>query len=239
MKKALGIYIIMVCIVVTLSGCAGGSYEGKNLVDKAKTLHTELEAANIVVYDYSGRAPDEGAAVQEISYRFAGDVMQYMYLGRDAKPGEEYYASNNGTELDTWHTGDTGWSAVAKGNEEFYNYSRIKRHYFADGALLLNDYASAAKSASVRTENDGASVVKIEYDDSKIAQYDQMQGVTGYRQEYWLDVAGTDGCTLLYVDYLKDGEPYSYRVTINRCGPEEPIKRAEPPALAAKTETVQ
>ena len=126
-----------------------------------------------------------------------------------------------------------------KGNEDYYNYSRAKRHYFADGALILNDYASAAKSATVRTEKGDTKVVKIEYDDSKIAQYDQMSGVTGYRQEYWLDIAGADGCTLLYVDYSKDGKTYSYRVTINRSSPDEPIKRAEPPALTEKTESGQ
>ena len=101
----------MVLCVFALSGCSGADYEGKDLVDKAKKLHTEREAAHIQVEDMIS-----GEVVQDITYRFVGDVMQYMYIGRDPETGEEYYEFNNGTELDTWHTGDTEWTFAAKGS---------------------------------------------------------------------------------------------------------------------------
>ena len=245
MKKRLSlIYIIMVCCIAALAGCSfGGNYEGKDLVDKAKRLHTELEAAHIKVEDRIN-----GVVVQEIWYRFQGDVMQYMYIGRDFETGEEYYEFNNGTELDTWHTGDAEWSFVAKGSEDYYSYSRAKRHYFADGALLLNDYPSAVRSAKIINEVGGIKRVLIQYDDAKISQYEQMSGVTDYSQEYWTDnifegngvIIDNGQCGSLLVSYSKDGRQYSYRISIETPDPAAPIERVEPPALSGEiTETAQ
>ena len=242
------IYIIMVCFTVTLSGCGGAnSYEGKDLVDKAKTLHTELEAAHITVQDIRDGHHSDRPPVQEIWYRFQGDVMQYMYIGRDLETGEEYYEFNNGTELDTWHTGDTSWTGVAKGSEDYYGYSRIKRHYFADGNLLLNDYPSAVRSAEVKNEVGGIKRVLIQYDDAKISQYEQMSGVTDYSQEYCTDnifdsnvIVDNGRCGSLIVSYSKDGKKYSYHISIAFPDPSAPIKRIEPPALSGEiTEPAQ
>ena len=238
-RNLIFIYIIMVLCVFALSGCSGAKgYEGEDVVDRAKQHHTDLEAASISVQDRN-----TGVIVQEIDYRFVGDIMQYMYIGRDAETGEEYYEFNNGTELDTWHTGDTAWTGVAKGNEGFYNYSRVKRHYFSDGALLLNDYASAVKSASTNYERGDTKVVKvvkIEYDDAVISQNEQMSGVTGYRQEYWINVTqGSSECDSCYVDYTKDGKTYSYWIKIDSRDPGETIERAEPAELTSAAGTEQ
>ena len=241
LKRLIPIYIIMVCCIVAFAGCGGGSYEGKDLVDKAKKLHTELEAAHITVSDKMS-----GDVLQEITYRFVGDVMQYMYVGRDLDTGEEYYEFNNGTELDTWHTGDTQWTAVAKGSEGYYNYSRAKRHYFADGELLLNDYAAAVRNAKIINEVGGIKRVLIQYDDAKIAQYEQMSGITDYSQEYWTDnifnsnvIVDNGQCGSLFVTYSRDGKKYSYHIKIDSNDPAEPIERVEPPALAGNTENTQ
>ena len=59
------IYII---IVYCLSGCSSPAYEGKELVDKAAKLHTELESAHIVLMDNL-----TGETLQEITYRFSGE----------------------------------------------------------------------------------------------------------------------------------------------------------------------
>ena len=235
LKRLMPIYIIMVCCIISLAGCGGANYDGKDLVDRAKKMHTELEAAHITVSD-----KNTGEYLQEITYRFEGDVMQYMYIGRDAETGEEYYEFNNGTELDTWKTGDTAWTAAARGSEGYYNYSRAKRHYFADGELLLNDYPSAVKSAEVKNEAGGFKRVCLQYDDSSIAQYEQMSGVTGYREEFGIDTSILDGrCVYMYVTYQKDGGKYEYEIFIDECLPAAPIVRAEPPALAEKTEIAQ
>ncbi len=238
-RNGIFIYIIMVLCVFALSGCSSSNgYEGEDVVDKAKQHHTDLEAASISVQDRN-----TGIIIQEIDYRFVGDVMQYMYIGRDADTGEEYYEFNNGTELDAWHTGDSEWSFAAKGTENYYGYSRAKRHYFADGALLLNDYASAVKSASTKYERGDTKVVKvvkIEYDDAVISQNEQMKGVTNYRQEYWIDVTqGRSECDSCYVDYTKDGKTYSYWIRMESRDPEEQIQRAEPPELTEAVENTQ
>ena len=237
----------MVLCVFALSGCSGADYEGKDLVDKAKKLHTEREAAHITVQDISGGHHSDRPPVQEIWYRFQGDVMQYMYIGRDFETGEEYYEFNNGTELDTWHTGDTEWTFAAKGSEGYYSYSRAKRHYFADGELLLNDYPSAVRSAEVKNEVGGIKRVLIQYDDAKISQYEQMSGVTDYSQEYWTDnifdsnvIVDNGQCYSLIVSYSKDGKKYSYHISIAFPDPSAPIERIEPPALSGEiTETEQ
>ena len=231
-QRLIPVYIIMVCCIASIAGCSfTGNYEGKDLVDRAKKLHTELEAAHIKVEDRIN-----GVIVQEIWYRFAGDVMQYMYIGRDAGTGEEYYEFNNGTELDTWHTGDTAWSFAAKGSEGFYNYSRAKRHYFADGELLLNDYASAVKTAKIRSEVGEAKSVIVSYDDSKISQNEQMTGVTDYCQEYLLSVHREGECSGLTVSYLLDGKEQKFMIAVQECDPSAPIERAEPPALTENTQ---
>lgn len=234
-KPLLPIYIIMVCFILSLSGCSlTNSYEGKDLVDRAKKLHTELEGAHIEVTD---KVND--IVVQEIWYRFQGDVMQYMYIGRDPETGEEYYEFNNGTELDTWHTGDRGWTGVAKGSEDFYSYSRAKRHYFADGNQLLDDHAAAVKSAKIINEVGGIKRVLIQYDDAKIAQYEQMSGITDYSQEYFTDnifnsnvIVDNGQCGSLFVTYSRDGKKYSYHINIDFPAPSLPIERIEPPALS-------
>jgi hypothetical protein len=231
-KRLVPIYIIMVYCIAVLSGCSvPGNYEGKDLVDRAKKLHTELEAAHITITDEIS-----GVVVQEITYRFAGDVMQYMYIGRDAETGEEYYEFNNGTELDTWRTGDTAWSFVAKGSEGYYNYSRAKRHYFADGELLLNDYASAVKTAKIRSEVGEAKRVIVSYDDSKISQNEQMTGVTDYCQEYLLSVHREGVCSGLTVSYFLNGKEQRFMIAVQECDLSVPIERAKPPALTEYTQ---
>lgn len=229
LKKLIPVYIIMVCCALMLSGCAGVTdYEGRELVERAKKLHTELEAAHITVTDSIG-----GTVVQEIDYRFAGDVMQYMYIGRDPETGEEYYEFNNGTELDTWHTGDEKWSFAAKGSEDFYNYSRANRHYFADGAWLLDEHISAI-SSSERGNFNGNEWVKLTYDDAKISAYETMTGVKGFEQAYTFEEGDTGYCCALTVKYNKDGREYAYATYIGYRDPGKPIERAEPPALSEK-----
>ncbi len=225
--KLVLIYILMVCFAVSVTGCSSGTYEGKELVDKAKQLHTELEAAHITVEDISG-GDHTGPHVQEIWYRFVGDVMQYMYIGRDLETGEEYYEFNNGTELDTWHTGDAEWSFVAKGSEGYYSYSRTKRHWFADGALLLNDYAAAVSTSRIITFGDTNGVV-LNYSDEALLKYQSMQGITGLEQNYAFD---GDMCALFEVSYEKDGRDYKYLTMINAENTEKPVERIEPPAMS-------
>lgn len=220
----------MVCCVIALAGCgAPGSYDGKDLVDRAKKLHTELEAAHITVTDEI-----TGTVVQEITYRFAGDIMQYMYIGRDPETGEEYYEFNNGTELDTWHTGDTAWSFAAKGSEGFYNYSRAKRHYFADGDQLLDDHAAALESAELKYYKDVVPDVILTYKADEISRSPSMEGVTEYEQIY---VFGDDEkCFTLEVCYTQNERKYDYATMIFYQDPSAPIERAEPPALTEYTQ---
>ena len=230
-KRYIVLYIIIVCSLSVLSGCGfSGSYEGKDLVDRAKKLHTGLEAAHITVTDEIS-----GTVVQEITYRFAGDIMQYMYIGRDAETGEEYYEFNNGTELDTWHTGDTSWSFAAKGSEGYYNYSRAKRHYFADGDWLLDEHISAISSAEQGSFN-ANKWVHLRYDDAKLSQYETMTGVTGFEQGYTFEENDTGYCYALAVSFTRDGREYRYVTMIGYYDKDKPIERAEPPAL---TENVQ
>ena len=231
LKRLVSVYIIMVFCIFAVSGCAGTvNYEGKELVDRAKQLHTELEAAHITVTDEIS-----GIVVQEITYRFVGDVMQYMYIGRDAETGEEYYEFNNGTELDTWHTGDTAWSFAAKGSDSYYGYSRASRHYFADGAWLLDEHISAISSAEMGNFN-ANKWVRLKYDDAKISGYETMTGVVGYEQSYTFEENDTGYCYALAVNFTRDGREYRYVTMIGYYDKDKPVERIEPPTLSDKTE---
>ena len=241
LKRLVPLYIIIVSLVIT-AGCSGAGYEGKDLVDRAKSLHTGLEAAHVTVREYIRDESERGdgadlqnsPVVQEIWYRFVGDVMQYMYIGRDAATGEEYYEFNNGTELDTWHTGDSEWAFAAKGSEGYYSYSRVSRHYFADGEKLLDDHASAVIGSKVTSEAGEMKTVSITYSDSMISGSEQMSGVSGYTQIYYIDIATyiLEGmCTGQTISYRKDGKIYTYAMSITAEDPSVPIERIEPPAL--------
>lgn len=246
-KRLFIIYIIMVYAVLSLSGCAGtANYDGKDLVDRAKTLHTELEAAHITVREYvrdegtkvSGADFAAAPVVQDITYRFVGDVMQYMYIGHDTSTGEDYCEFNNGTELDTWHTGDSSWAFAAKGSEGYYNYSRVKRHYFADGGMLLDDHISAVTTSFVSVAEDGRTLVFIGYDSDKISGNEQMTGAADYSQGYYVDT-DTGYCDEQQIQYRKDGRIYIYDIRISAADPDSPIERTEPAALAENTENAQ
>ncbi len=244
LKRLVPIYIIMVYCVIALSGCAAVTdYAGKEMVDRAKKLHTGLEAAHITVREYvrdegdpvNGAAFAASPVVQEIWYRFAGDVMQYMYIGRDPESGEEYYEFNNGTELDTWHTGDEKWAFAAKGSEGFYNYSRTSRHYFADGDRLLDDHLNAVKSSFVSDQQEGQNLIFIGYDSEMIAQNGQMAGVQDYSQAYYINPAAEDGlCREQQIQYRKDGKIYIFDMFAEPADPAAPIERAEPAALSGE-----
>lgn len=202
----LSIYII---IVYALCGCSNtANYEGKDLVDKAAAMHTEKESATLVVMDNL-----TGKSVQRIEYRFVGDVMQYMYMGE--LEGKTYYEFNNGTELNYITIPDeTEWSFTSKGKEDFYNYSRMSRHYFADGAQLFNDYEGAVKEAKLNRFYD-VDILKLTYDLDKLGQYSALsqQGkFSDFIVEFNLDHE-TGECKRIRTKYtLENGEKSDYTV---------------------------
>ena len=164
--------------------------------------------------------------------------MQYTYYGYDADTGDNYYEFNNGTELNTHHSGDEGWEFTAKGSEGYYSYSRAKRHYFADGDQLLNDHAAAVSGSEIlrETGQEGEDIVilHLDYDNVRLAQYGSMEGITDMTQEYLWDVSDAHEdekaamnrlCDYMKISYSKDGERYVYYVGFSGTDPNEPIER--------------
>ena len=215
------IYII---IVYTLCGCtAKADYEGKDLVDKAAAMHTEKESATVVVMDNL-----TGKSVQRIEYRFVGDVMQYMYTGE--LDGKTYYEFNNGTELNFITIPDeTEWSFTSKGKEDFYSYSRVSRHYFADGAQLFCDYEGAVKETKLNRFYD-VDILKLTYDLDKLGQYSalsQYGKFSDFIVEFNLDHE-TGECKRIRTKYtLESGEKSDYTVIFLPREAREEIKRVE------------
>ena len=220
-KLLIPVYII---IVYCLSGCSSPAYEGKELIDKAGKLHTELESAHIVLMDNL-----TGETLQEITYRFAGDVMQYMYIGYDTESGKTYCEFNNGTELDMITLPEeTEWTCVSKGNEGYYGYSRASRHYFADGARLLADYDMAVSGTHI-IEEKLYRTLYLEYDREKLSQYSALAELgefSDFDMEFTFD---TDGrCREFWNGYtLADGARYSYSIRINPRDSALPIERTK------------
>ena len=214
--------VLLAAGLALFSGSCGGisGYEGKELTDKAKALHTSLESADITVCDLNTHE-----TVQEISYRFVGDVMQYMYYGKDASTGQEYYEFNNGTELDFITLPDESeWSFKSKGEDGYYNYSKASRHYFADGAKLFSDYSAAVSASSVEQSLYGGKKLTLSYDIEKLRQYEGMSEMTEFSEVFELDEEGY--CAEFLTSFtLSDGSSSKYTVYINKRNADEPIER--------------
>ena len=220
--KRISALLPITAFIVLLCGCkAAGSYEGKALTDRAKSLHTSLESAHITVTDMNNEL------VQDISYRFAGDIMQYMYYGKDSESGKEYYEFNNGTELDYITLPDeTEWSFKSKGEDGYYNYSRASRHYFADGSKLFTDYAAAVSGSEEGYSLYGGKSLTLSYDTEKLRQYEGMADITAYREVFEFDEEGF--CAEFCTSYtLSDGSSRRYIVHTEKRDPAEPIERTE------------
>lgn len=225
MKKRLALLIpIYIIIVYMFSGCSGSyNYEGKEYIDKAAQIHTAYESAMVTLYDNA-----TGAIVQSIEYRFEGDVMQYMYYAN--ADGKQYYEFNNGTEINRLTLPDESkWTGIAKGSEEFYSYSRVSRHYFADGAQLFTDYEAAVSESTVEDTGEQI-VVTLSYDLNKLGQYAALSAYgefTDFKVTFMIDKE-LGSCTQFTNEYtLADGTKGSYTVYTFKRNPDFPIARTE------------
>lgn len=221
MKKAFSIYIIIVCLI--LCGCSGTpDYTGKADIEKARRLHTELESSRVTVTDRIS-----GEVMQEIEYKYAGEVMTYMYTGR--ADGVTYYEYNNGTELNMITIPEeTEWSFIAKGDENFYSYSRSAPHYFANGELLFATYPTAISDASVVQREDGGKTYAYMYDAEeleKLSSFGNMGDITEFIMSYELDNNGY--CKEISNSYTCDGEKYDFVIEISELNGIEEIIRTE------------
>lgn len=203
---ALGLSAVMLC------GCSFQSveYDGKEELERARSLHTALESATVTL---TGGTDGDNEYVQQISYRFEGDVMQYIFHANgkgDNGEAAEYYEFNNGTEIDfITLPDDTEWQYYAKGDENFYSYSRSSRHYYADGAQLFSIFEKAISS----TERDGDTITFL-YDDRQLTNYDAFYGldISDFSMIYTFDESGR--CVEFANRYTLDGVEYYYTVTI-------------------------
>lgn len=218
-KKTL-IYIIIVCF--NLCGCKKTvDYTGKADIEKARSLHTELESAKITMTD-----DITGEVIQEIEYLFIGEAMTYMYMGKEGET--TYYEYNNGTELNFIKLPEeTEWRFTSKGNEDYYSYSKASRHYFADGAQLFAVYPTAISDTSVNEDGDGKRYVYT-YDTAALKDYVAFEGmgdITSFTMTYNLNSEGF--CTEFTNAYVMDEINYSYTVEISEMNEIDKIERTE------------
>lgn len=217
------IYIIIVCLSLCSCGQQINNYDGKELVDKAAKLHTDLESASVFMTNTKTAEVE-----QYIEYRFEGEVMQYMYMGCDEGEGIAYYEYNNGTELNyITLPEETQWSFIAKGNEGYYNYSKASRHYFADGAQLFNDFEAAVVSSEI-IQHTGTDL-KLSYDMDKLAEYgafEQLGKFSDFSMTFHFNPEGY--CTQVVNEYtLSDGTSYGYKMDIRQRDSAEPVVRTD------------
>lgn len=230
MKKIFSyIYIIMVCLCVC--GCAKKEYyyEGKELVDRAAKLHTELESATVRMTN-----EQTGEIEQHIEYRFEGEVMQYMYVGCDEAEGIFYYEYNNGTELNYITLPDeTEWNFAAKGADGYYTYSKASRHYFADGAQLFNDFEAAVVSSEI-IQHSGTDL-KLTYDLDKLSGYNAFADYGKFNDFGMVFHFNPEGyCTMVHNFYtLSNGYECSYNIFIEKRDNTQPVERVDIDAIRA------
>ncbi len=220
-KTSLFIYIIIVCL--SLCGCAKQiDYIGKADIEKARELHTGLESAHITVTDEIS-----GEVIQEIVYKYEGEVMTYMYTGRDGET--TYYEYNNGTELNMMTKPEQSeWSFVAKGDENYYSYSKSAPHYFADGEQLFATYPTAVSDVSTIEYEEGGRCHVYMYDDAKLMELDSFKNmgtISDFDMSYELDENGY--CTEIENIYTIDGIHYHYAIGISEMNGIEKVERTE------------
>lgn len=222
MKKILGTGLLS--MILLLCGCTGTvDYDGKSEIEKARVLHTGLESASVSLTGGQNGGED---VTQEITYRFAGEVMQYLYHGTQKQADgtvKEYYEFNNGTEIDFIDLPeDTEWNYYAKGSEDFYSYSKTSRHYFADGTQLFSVYEGAV----TETKRDGNTLTFI-YNPSALIQYESFRGIdiTDFTMTYEFNNDGY--CTSFSNTYTVDGDVYNYNVVITDMNAVDEVKRPE------------
>lgn len=222
MKKMIAAGLLSFTLL--LCGCAQTvDYDGKEEIEKARGLHTGLESASVSLTGGQNGGED---VTQEITYRFAGEVMQYLYHGTQKQSDgivKEYYEFNNGTEIDFIDLPeDTEWDYYAKGSDGFYSYSKASRHYFADGAQLFSVY----EGAIIETKRDGNTLTFI-YDPRALVQYESFRGIdiTDFTMIYEFNDEGY--CTAFSNTYTVDGDVYDYNVTIADMNSVSEIKRPE------------
>ena len=222
MKKMIAAGLLSFTLL--LCGCAQTvDYDGKEEIEKARGLHTGLESASVSLTGGQNGGED---VTQEITYRFAGEVMQYLYHGTQKQSDgivKEYYEFNNGTEIDFIDLPeDTEWDYYAKGSDGFYSYSKASRHYFADGAQLFSVY----EGAIIETKRDGNTLTFI-YDPRALVQYESFRGIdiTDFMMTYEFNDEGY--CTAFSNTYTVDGDVYDYNVTIADMNSVSEIKRPE------------
>ena len=224
MKKILSlIYIIIVCLGVSACSAKEYNYEGKELIDKAAEIHTGYESASVTISDEF-----TNEVLQSIEYRFEGEVMQYMYSAH--LDDKDYYEYNNGTELNFITLPDeTEWSFYAKGDENYYSYSKASRHYFADGAQLFTDYEAAVMSSEIHDTGEQM-IVKLDYDISKLSQYAALKEYGDFKEFTMIFYINKDGgnCIQFRNDYtIADGTNFSYWVRMFERDVNESVKRVE------------
>ena len=210
----------MVCLCVC--GCNNvPEYTGKDDIENARSLHTELESAKITMTDNI-----TGEVIQEIEYLFVGDVMTYMYMGKDGE--KTYYEYNNGTELNyTTLPDETEWSFIAKGDEGYYTYSKASRHYFTDGEQLFSVYPTAIFEV-IPSESENGSVYSFTYTAETLKDYESFKGmgdIEMFTMQYCLNNEGY--CTEFTNSYTMDGISYSYTVEISKMNEIEKIERTQ------------
>lgn len=229
-KAAMFSRFLLCTVLLSAAGALCGcmqkvDYDGKEEIDKARSLHTALESATVTLTG-GNESGGGNEYTQQISYRFEGDVMQYIFHAEEKKEDgtfAEYYEYNNGTEIDfITLPNDNEWRYYAKGDENFYSYTRSSRHYYADGAQLFSVFEGAISSA----ERDG-NVITFLYDSKKLTNYDAFYGldISDFAMIYKFDEIGR--CTEFANKYVLDGEKYYYTVYITDMDAVSEIVRPE------------
>lgn len=155
---------ISVCL---LGGCTFGSASYKDIqgyaeVTRAKKLYAELDSGHMYMQDNSS-----GEITEEFTFKYRDDgFLTYVYMGTD---GEQVrYEFHNGSEINYKNRGDTEWSFLQQGSEDYYVYDKKNKHpYTNEGVISMNAYA--VKNSTVEDIN-GGKKISLEYDETQFAE---------------------------------------------------------------------
>lgn len=187
LKKTIkGIAALLFLTAVTGCSLGGSAYYGISgyaEAAKAKTLHSQLESGHISVVDNAA-----GEVTEEFTFMYRSDgSLIYSYIGNDGE--RVYYEFHNGSEINSRCDGDTDWSYIEPGSEDYYVYTKANRHpCTAEGAIALNAYAITDSKVE---ETEGGQKITFYYDASQLAaSMADMGSLDSFESTVWLNGEG-------------------------------------------------
>ncbi len=176
----------IILALLILCGCTNLLGENYSEASEAKKLYSQLNSGHFYMRDNQS-----GEITQEFTFMYDNeDTLHYFYMAKDGE--DVYYEFHNGSEMNYKHKNDKEWTGVTYGSDDFYVYTKEKKHPYTDqGVIAVNAYA--VTEAKVEKREEGKKV-DFKYDASKLSDAfsdaSEMGELKSFESTLWLNNKG-------------------------------------------------